>query len=86
MADDTRAPLKTPEPPDQNAVNEHRDGAEGPFGADMTTLLGGTRAPEENTATPAQGSSSSTGTDSSTGASLSATDARARYGGNGKES
>lgn len=85
MSDDPTTSYKTPEPPDQDAVNEHRDEAEGPFGADMTHLLGGTRAPEENTATPAQGGAYSTGTESESGGSLSATDARARYDGNGRD-
>ena len=83
MSDDPTTPYKTPEPPDQDAVNEHREDAEGPFGADMTNLLGGTRAPQENAATPAQGTAYSTGTDAETGASVLGTDPRARSDRNG---
>lgn len=83
MPDDPNTPYKNPESPEQDAVNEHGDEGEGPFGSDMTNLLGGTRAPEENTPTPAQGTSTGTGTDSSTGGSLSPTDAR--DDGNGKD-
>lgn len=79
MSDDPTKPYKTPEPPDQDAVNEHREEAEGPFGADMTNLLGGTRPPQENVAPPAQGTAYSTGTEAGSGASVSATDPRARY-------
>jgi len=85
MTDDPTTPYKTPEPPDQDAVNEHKDEAEGPFGADMTNLLGGTRAPEENTGPPAQGSAYSTGTESADGGSLSPTDPRSRFDGHGKD-
>lgn len=83
MPDDPTTPYKTPEPPDQDAVNEHREEAEGPFGADMTNLLGGTRSPQENAPTPAQGTAYSTGTQAESGASVSGTDPRARYDHNG---
>lgn len=85
MPDDTSRPLKTPEPPDQDAVNERRHEAEGPFGADMTTLLGGTRALGENAPAPAQGTSLGTGTDASSGESLSTTDTRARHDGDSRD-
>jgi hypothetical protein len=85
MPDDPNTPYRTPESPDQDAVNEHRDEGEGPFGSDMTNLLGGTRSPEENTMTPAQGSAYSTGTESESGGSLSPSDARSRFGGNGRD-
>ena len=84
MTDDPAPPRRTPQPPDQDAVNEHRDEGEGPFGADMTTLLGGTRAPEENTGPPDQGNAYSTGTEAADGGSLSPSDPRSRFDGEGK--
>lgn len=78
MSDDPTNAHKSPEPPDQEAVNAHKHEAEGPFGADMTNLLGGTRDPQENAATPAQGTAYSTGTDAQSGASVSGTDPRSR--------
>lgn len=77
-------PLKTPQPPDQDAVNERKEEGEGPFGADMTTLLGGTRAPGENTGLPEQGSAYSTGTEAESGGSLSPSGPRSRFDGEGK--
>ena len=84
MADDPTTPYHTPQPPDQDAVNERKDEGEGPFGADMTTLLGGTRAPEENTGPPEQGNAYSTGTEAESGGSLSPSDPRSRFDGEGK--
>ncbi|MBB5233993.1 hypothetical protein [Deinococcus budaensis] len=78
MTDDPAPPRRTPQPPDQDAVNEHRGEGEGPFGADMTTLLGGTRAPGEPAAAPEQGNAYSTGTEAGSGGSLSPSDPRAR--------
>ncbi|AFZ68088.1 hypothetical protein [Deinococcus peraridilitoris] len=77
MTDDARnGPLKTPEPPDQEAVSH--DEGDGPFGADMTNLRGGTRS--ENDVPEANASPYSTGTSSATGRSL-ARDPRSTFDG-----
>ena len=74
MSDDPRTRAPSPE---QDAVNEHRDEGEGPFGSDMTHLLGGTRAPEEHT--PPQGHAYNTGTEPQSGESLAPNDPRSRW-------
>ncbi len=68
MPEDHDRPLKTPEPPSPEALEQHKDEGDGPFGADMTHLLGGTRAPNEHEAGAAN--PYSTGTTSATGGSL----------------
>lgn len=69
--------LKHPEAPDREAVEQHAAEGDGPFGADMQHVLGGTTTPErpEPAASPY-----STGTDAATGGSVSAYDARSRFG------
>ncbi len=71
------APNPTPQPPDQEAVNEHRDEGNGPFGSDMTHLRGGTRPPEAQD--QHVGGAYSTGTEPTDGGSLTPGDARATY-------
>lgn len=70
-------PLKTPQPPSQEATRDTGEG-DGPFGADMTNLLGGERACGGADAPMA--SPYSTGTDASTGHSLTP-GPRSTYGG-----
>lgn len=68
-------PLKKPESPDTEAVEEHHDEGSGPFGADMQHMKGGTR----NSDPQHEGSPYSTGTNSTTGASTSTADPRSSF-------
>lgn len=68
-------PLKKPESPDTEAVEQHHDEGSGPFGADMQHVKGGTRqADPQHEASPY-----STGTNSVTGASMSTADPRSAF-------
>ncbi|MFC4638210.1 hypothetical protein [Deinococcus hohokamensis] len=72
----TGSALKRPEAPDRDAVEQHASEGDGPFGADMQHVLGGTRTGQdaEHAGTPY-----STGTDAATGGSVSAHDTRSTF-------
>ncbi|MFC4425011.1 hypothetical protein [Deinococcus navajonensis] len=71
-----QAALKSPEPPDTEATVTHADEGNGPFGADMSRIKGGTRQPSAEAGHP--GSAYSTGT-STSGHSTSPLDPRSTY-------
>lgn len=68
-------PLKQPEPPDTEATEVDHDEGSGPFGVDMQRVKGGTRQADPQHEASAYG----TGTDSTTGASLSPADPRSSF-------
>ncbi|WP_045233677.1 hypothetical protein [Deinococcus pimensis] len=82
MPEDHDRPQRTPEPPDQEALSHRHGDAEGPFGADMTNLRGGTRSPDQQDDHTQHGQASGgaspygTGTSETTGGSLDPTDPR----------
>lgn len=78
MSDDPRT---RPPSPEQDAVNEHRNEGEGPFGSDMNHPLGGTRSRADYT--PPQGNAYNTGTEPQSGESLAPDDPRSRWGRDG---
>jgi|GEM_PF-5043250 len=79
--------LKHPEPPDQEAVTQHANEGDGPFGADMQTTLGGTR-PNDGRQRAGQDSGNpySTGTHAPSGASTTPDDPRSTIGHDGTSS
>ncbi|WP_197050735.1 hypothetical protein [Deinococcus sp. YIM 77859] len=75
--------LKRPEPPDRDAVEQHRDEGDGPFGANMQHMRGGTRSPQDNPDLPHAASPYSTGTDATSGTSVTPQDTRSTFAGRG---
>ena len=74
-----------PQAPSQDSVDEHKGEGDGPFGSNMSDLLGGTRSPESQELPIAPESNSySTGTSSTSGQSLTADDPRAHFDHNSK--
>ncbi|MFC4456177.1 hypothetical protein [Deinococcus sonorensis] len=71
-------PLKQPEPPSQEALTQHANEGDGPFGADMQHLLGGTRHDAD---TAHDGSPYSTGTQATSGESVTPQDPRSTING-----
>ncbi|GAA5513885.1 hypothetical protein Dcar01_02634 [Deinococcus carri] len=75
----TGGALKSPESPSQGAVEQHADEGDGPFGADMQNMLGGTRSTSENHNPEPAADAYGTGTDPHTGGSLTPLDSRSTF-------
>lgn len=80
MPEDRHPAYHPPQPPDQDSVNEHKAEGAGPFGSDMTGMLGGTRPPGANLPEAAQeGNVYSTGTRPADGRSVTSGDSQAHF-------
>ncbi|MFC5849685.1 hypothetical protein [Deinococcus petrolearius] len=80
MPEERHPDYHPPQAPSQDSVNEHKDEGEGPFGSDMTSLLGGTRPPGDNLPEATQeGNIYSTGTSPADGRSVTPSAPQAHF-------